>query len=1248
MYRILWTVIFLFAISFSQSGKPLPSKTTTTSGVPSASLLNINTFSAWYESNGIMENNPYTGNSGGNYPKGTVGAIYSSGIMWGGYINDGAMDFIQPRVSGQMYNSGTTPGAILGTKTGIVENPADSAVRIYRIRRDFVTADLKQDAAELNSIELSRVTDIHTTAVREQYKKDWKEWPAQKGAPFYDAEKDGLYNPKFILVNGKEVPLNYPLADEPGYANADQVIWFVANDTRDSLSPWKTRSAGLEEQVTIWGYNRPSNEALGNTIFKKFKFIFKGTNVTKDTTKITKMYMGHWVDPDLGDYGDDHVGVDSAMGLGYVYNAQYNDREYQKFNLSPPAIGYLLLQGPVVPSPSDTAVISFGKKYGYRNLPVTSFSYHATGGDYSDPPFALNGSWQHYSQLMGLPPTPQPPPFPDPVINPITKTPTRFWLDGDPVTSTGWNDGKNEKAGDRRFFLSTGPFELALNDTQEIVFALIGASASDRSGNITLLKDYARNVMQAYANGFAVQIPTFTAAVQPLTDSTAAVTITASSVRGVYKSHAVDLVRNNGSTISSLQLYDDGSHNDGGFNDGIFGNSDTLSAELDLITIRGRSTTFQGVTTIFDYAVRQVSVPGTLHKIIPDIYFDNIDNNRKVSRGEYVRFGLTVKNTTPYILRGLTAVPKNSLSIGSAHSFKNLMPGEQASMTYDPLDPTTYFTVRIPSDQVNAYDVPFIFRDSTGNKWAVSVSLPLYERIVAQDSVRNGAVDIIGRSDVSVDYVLHNPDVIGQQYDMLFVGGTVNSPATTQWTLVKVDSSGPFLTMNCVIGEQSQPPYNRGDGVFTLNRQKDSLKYSIRLRNLYGPVTSAYLRVDTTRIKTLQFSGDSAQGWMTKYDSADRWHDSLTAKLSSGKIEVVTISGGGYLFKGFVTNGLIPRRPVYVWPAFQFTDSVARSPVASYNEAIVEGFSLFAAMYPPGIKEMIQTAPDTVRVITRAHPSRNYRIGSNNPISNKITSKDIQIHFNGMENWAMAVPTTWATPPLARPIRVPFAVYLDTVRVWPVILKKNLATDTMWRMDDTLANGQVIFDQILGIVDERDVTNYDTRYYSSVNAVFPPTSNSYKGRLINSANHVAREIYFANTNGSSASPSSGTRITIRTVKLPQSGDVKRITLQRAPSGPGSFPVVPSTYVLENNFPNPFNPLTNIRYGVPRRSYVTLAVYDILGRKVRTLVVGESQAGTFTVRWDGRSDDGRTVSSGVYFSRLVSEGFAVTKKMMLVR
>ncbi len=89
--------------------------------------------------------------------------------------------------------------------------------------------------------------------------------------------------------------------------------------------------------------------------------------------------------------------------------------------------------------------------------------------------------------------------------------------------------------------------------------------------------------------------------------------------------------------------------------------------------------------------------------------------------------------------------------------------------------------------------------------------------------------------------------------------------------------------------------------------------------------------------------------------------------------------------------------------------------------------------------------------------------------------------------------------------------------------------------------------------------------------------------------------------------------------------------------------LPSDFQLEQNYPNPFNPTTKIQFDLPLRSYTNLEVFDILGRKIATLVEGELQAGTHVFTWDASR-----FSSGIYLYRLVTKNGVFTKKMTLIK
>jgi photosystem II stability/assembly factor-like uncharacterized protein len=94
-------------------------------------------------------------------------------------------------------------------------------------------------------------------------------------------------------------------------------------------------------------------------------------------------------------------------------------------------------------------------------------------------------------------------------------------------------------------------------------------------------------------------------------------------------------------------------------------------------------------------------------------------------------------------------------------------------------------------------------------------------------------------------------------------------------------------------------------------------------------------------------------------------------------------------------------------------------------------------------------------------------------------------------------------------------------------------------------------------------------------------------------------------------------------------------------------IVPTGYYLYQNFPNPFNPVTTIKYNLPEVSFVTLKIYDVLGNEIETLVNDEKPAGNYEVEWD-ISTISEEVVSGVYFYKLQAGAFVETKKMVLIK
>ncbi len=94
--------------------------------------------------------------------------------------------------------------------------------------------------------------------------------------------------------------------------------------------------------------------------------------------------------------------------------------------------------------------------------------------------------------------------------------------------------------------------------------------------------------------------------------------------------------------------------------------------------------------------------------------------------------------------------------------------------------------------------------------------------------------------------------------------------------------------------------------------------------------------------------------------------------------------------------------------------------------------------------------------------------------------------------------------------------------------------------------------------------------------------------------------------------------------------------------------LPSGVQLMQNYPNPFNPTTTIRYALPVQGHVTLKIYDLLGREIRTLVDAVQEPGYQSVDWNSTNSAGQLVGSGVYFYRLVADGSSQTHKLVVQR
>ncbi len=437
--------------------------------------ININNISTIIYNNGIADlslgNNDYF-----QYPKGTGNAVfYASGLLWGGYLGD------YWAAGGSAYNSGLKPGRVL--PDGTAENVNSPYVRVYRVRSDYKNFT---DEESKNNLYSAEIIDEGKTAdeIFAQYDLDWKQWPAQYGAPFIDKNNNGIYEPDFDIPGMTESPC--------------QTLWYAANDLDPAVttSLYGALPLKIEMQCTCWALK--GEDPHNNMIYKRYRII------NRNSIKIDSLYLMAWSDPDIGIGFSDLTGCDTLLSLGYVYKAAGG-----YYDANPSAAGFVMLQSPYIKGmPSDTAVIDNRVITGYKNLGMTAFyAGMKSFVDYGDP---VTGSYakgalmlKNYMQSkLGISGTP--------IIDPNTNKSTKFPYSGNPVTGTGWLDGLQFAPSDRRMGIISGSFSMDAGDTQQIVFAQAVAGGTDKTDNIqavALLEYYAGNVQKTWQSALKSKPP---------------------------------------------------------------------------------------------------------------------------------------------------------------------------------------------------------------------------------------------------------------------------------------------------------------------------------------------------------------------------------------------------------------------------------------------------------------------------------------------------------------------------------------------------------------------------------------------------------------------------------------------------------------------------------------------------------------------------------------------------------------------
>ncbi|MEE4311832.1 MAG: T9SS type A sorting domain-containing protein [candidate division KSB1 bacterium] len=369
--------------------------------------------------------------------------------------NDGRLGFTRNGYAGILY-PGDTPSPLV----------FDHGLWIFAMRNDTLTGVApyyylpNYSPGPIIHGEAAAVTAPEDTALFRTYQLtrfsgpgdlDYDTWPSHLGAP----------------VNPDGTPR----------LHGDAMLWTVYNDADPNLhgfledsSDIKTNTQ-LEIRETVWGYD-------SNDISEDFLF-FKWQIYNKSESRLDSVMICLWNDIDLWNASYNHVAYDIDKDFGYVYYDGSASPPGDSFALSG---AYVMMQGPVVPSSGATAMAFGSEMRDMKNLSANAF-----WGIIDDayPPEGFGGSPKKlqdaYRFMTGRRHDGSP------IVNPVTGDTTALTFTGDPLSGEGWlMQGSGGGAG---YIIGSGPITMAPGDSQEVIFALAGATGATRDTSILRLFD---------------------------------------------------------------------------------------------------------------------------------------------------------------------------------------------------------------------------------------------------------------------------------------------------------------------------------------------------------------------------------------------------------------------------------------------------------------------------------------------------------------------------------------------------------------------------------------------------------------------------------------------------------------------------------------------------------------------------------------------------------------------------------------
>ncbi|MFT4606037.1 MAG: hypothetical protein ACI9W4_002783, partial [Rhodothermales bacterium] len=323
---------------------------------------------------------------------------------------------------------------------------------------------------------------------------DLTDWPTGLGAPTTDGAGAPIDLTSLPLSERQDRVINLAAGERP-LITGDQMLWWVMNDRGNVHRRSDTPPVGLEVHGSAFAFAGTS--LLASTTFYRYRIF------NRSKSDLTAAHIGVFVDPDLGNFNDDYVGSDSALGLFFAYNADNHDEGGEGYGEAPPAIGFDMVEVPnpiIAGRPGDEVSASEPKRMGAFLFYNGGSGVTGDPGNGADVYNLLQGQWKDGQRATyggnG---------------RDFSNVPASYMYPSDPPEY--WSEFNSDGVGqanspaDRRGVSATTEFEIPAGGEVTFAVAVITSFGADNLDSVRLLKQDSATIQRLYDSSFKLADP---------------------------------------------------------------------------------------------------------------------------------------------------------------------------------------------------------------------------------------------------------------------------------------------------------------------------------------------------------------------------------------------------------------------------------------------------------------------------------------------------------------------------------------------------------------------------------------------------------------------------------------------------------------------------------------------------------------------------------------------------------------------